>query len=218
MLELSTVQQVVVWILPVLFAITMHEAAHAWAASLLGDTTPRQEGRLSFNPLHHIDLIGTILVPAVLILSHSPFLFGWAKPVNINASRFKNYRKGIFLSTAAGPAANLLMAIIWAFLCKVALMMNPQTSDTALFLALSANAGIFVNLLLAFFNLIPIPPLDGSKILSSLLPVRQAMAYDKLAPWGFFILLALMFSGVLNWLIVPVLHWSVNLLSVLFKL
>lgn len=217
MLELSTIQRIVIWILPVLFAITIHEAAHAWVASRFGDTTAKMQGRLSFNPLKHIDLIGTILVPIlVLVLSQFSFVFGWAKPVPINASLLRNPRRDMALATAAGPVSNLLMAILWAVCLKIGLILNPSTSNAALFMALSGQAGIIINLLLAYLNLIPIPPLDGSRIVASLLPLRQAIQYQKIEPYGFFILLALIFTGALGWLIQPPLRWSLAGLYALF--
>lgn len=219
MLELSTVQQIAIWILPVLFAITLHEAAHAWVAYRFGDTTAKMLGRLSFNPLRHIDLIGTVIVPiVVLLLSQFSFVFGWAKPVPINASQLRNPRRDLALVTAAGPLSNLLMAFFWACCLKLSTMLNPQTSNIALFLLLTARAGIIINLLLAFLNLIPIPPLDGSRIVASLLPIKQAMLYEKLEPFGLPILLALMFTGVLGWLINPPISWSMAALRYLFNL
>lgn len=218
MLELSTIQQIVVWILPVLFAITLHEAAHAWVAFRLGDTTAKALGRVSFNPLHHIDLIGTILVPiVVLVLSNFNYVFGWAKPVPIRASQLRNPRRDLALATAAGPFSNLLMAILWAAIFKAGLSIDPRTSTVGLFILLTARAGIIINLLLLFFNLIPIPPLDGSKIVASLLPIRQAMQYEKLEPYGFYILLALLFTGVLNTFISAPINWTFAMLSALFN-
>ncbi|MGQ3890422.1 site-2 protease family protein [Legionella sp. CNM-4043-24] len=219
MLELSTVQQIAVWILPVLFAITLHEAAHAWVAYMLGDVTARQAGRVSINPMRHIDPVGTVVVPiVVMLLSHFSFVFGWAKPVMINSSHFKKPRRDIALSVAAGPTANVLMAVLWACALKIGLMLHPESSSAALFLILTARAGIIINLLLAIFNLLPVPPLDGSKIVAMLLPAQQAMLFQKLEPYGFFILLALMFTGVLNWLISPPINWSLGVISRLFGL
>ncbi len=217
MLELSTVQRIAIWILPVLFAITLHEAAHAWVASRLGDTTAKMQGRLSFNPLKHIDPIGTVVVPIlVLILSQFNFVFGWAKPVPINSLLFQNPRRDLALATAAGPVSNFIMAFLWAICLKLGMTLNPTTSHTALFMVLTGQAGIIINLLLAYLNLIPIPPLDGSRIVASLLPVRQAMQYQKIEPYGFFILLALIFSGALGWLIRPPLRWSLTGLYAIF--
>jgi len=217
--ELSTIQQVVVWILPVLFAITLHEAAHAWVAWLLGDVSAKLAGRVSINPIRHIDPIGTILVPIlVMLISHFTFVFGWAKPVMIDSSNFKKPRRDIALSVAAGPSANIVMALLWAVALKIGLMLHPEVSRPALFLVLSARAGIIINLLLAIFNLLPIPPLDGSKIVAMMLPAKQALIFEKIEPYGFFILLALLFTGVLNWMISPPINWSLRAISSLFNL
>lgn len=204
MLQLSETQQVVVWILPVLFALTLHEAAHAYTAYYLGDTTPKLLNRLSFNPLNHIDPIGTILVPIItLFLSNFSFVFGWAKPVPMNTTYFKNLRRDIALTTAAGPLANLLMAFLWAICLKISTFYSPEDSNLALFMLLSGNAGIIINLMFCFLNLIPIPPLDGSRIVSSLLPHRAIVTYNKLEPYGFLILFVLLFLGVLSWILSP---------------
>ncbi|MFA5959852.1 MAG: site-2 protease family protein [Tatlockia sp.] len=219
MFELSSVQRIVIWVLPVLFAVTLHEAAHAYVASRLGDTTAKRLGRLSFNPLKHIDPIGTILVPlVVLIFSNFNFVFGWAKPVPMDSANFRNPRRDIALATAAGPVSNLIMAFLWAIALKIGYTMNPATSNTALFLALTGQAGIIINLLLAYLNLIPLPPLDGGRIAISLLPLRQAIAYQKIEPYGFFILLGLMFTGVLGLVLRPLMDVSMNLLFLLLGL
>lgn len=217
--ELTTAQQIAVWILPVLFAITLHEAAHAWVASLCGDTTARQLGRLSFNPIKHIELFGTIIVPIlILVLSNFHFVFGWAKPVPINSNQMHNPRRDLALTTAAGPASNLLMAFLWAGLFKLATLLHPQTSYPALFLLLASQAGILINLIFAFINLIPIPPLDGSRIVASLLPIRQAYLYFKLEPFGFLILLLLMVFNLLGWIINPLMSASLTVLKYVFNL
>ena len=219
MLELSTIQQIAVWILPVLFAITFHEAAHAWVAYKLGDNTAMMLGRLSFNPINHIDPIGSVVVPIVtLIISNFSFVFGWAKPVPIRSSNFANPRRDLAIATAAGPLANLLMAFLWAGCMKLALLTNPQGSMVAVFVILAAKAGILINLVLAFLNLIPLPPLDGSKIVMAFLSARQSIKYEKIEPFGFFILLALMFTGVLSWLISPPINMSWSVLRSIFNL
>ena len=217
--ELSTIQQICIWILPMLFAITVHEAAHAWVAFKCGDTTAKALGRLTFNPIKHIDLIGTILVPlAVLILSQFHFAFGWAKPVPISSRAFKNPRRDLVLVAGAGPVVNLLMAVIWAGIAKISLGLHPELSNAALFFFLSAQAGIVINLLLAFLNLIPIPPLDGGRIATALLPYSWSTQLSKLEPYGFLILLVLMFSGGLAFLLNPLINAAINLLQQLFNL
>lgn len=219
MLELTTIQQIAVWILPVLFAITFHEAAHAWVAYKLGDNTAMMLGRLSFNPINHIDPIGSVVVPIVtLLISNFSFVFGWAKPVPIRSSNFANPRRDLAIATAAGPLANLLMAFLWAGCMKLALSTNPQGSMLAVFVILAAKAGILINLVLAFLNLLPIPPLDGSKIVMAFLSARQSIKYEKIEPFGFFILLALMFTGVLSWLISPPINMSWSVLRSIFNL
>jgi Zn-dependent protease len=217
--ELSIIQQIAVWILPILFAITFHEAAHAYVAYSLGDMTAKQLGRLSLNPVNHIDMFGSIFVPIVtLVISNFSFVFGWAKPVPINVSYFANPRRDLALATAAGPLANILMAVFWAAVMKIGFMIHPQASMLALFMVLAAKAGVIINLVLAFLNLLPIPPLDGSKIVMALLSARQAFMYQKLEPFGLLILLALLFLGILNWLISPAIRGSLVLLRSLFNL
>lgn len=219
MLELNTVQQISIWILPVLFAITLHEAGHAWAAYRLGDPTAALSGRLSLNPLKHIDLIGTILVPImILLLSNFSFIFGWAKPVMIDARYFKNPKRDVALATLAGPMANLLMAIFWCGCLKIGIFFNPMHSQVALFMLLTGKAGILINLFFAFLNLLPIPPLDGSRILSSFLSFKVAKIYHKIEPYGFFILIFLMISGVLNLIINPLIDVSIAILQIVFRL
>ena len=219
MLELTVLQQLSIWVIPVLLAVTLHEAAHAWTASHYGDNTAKLLGRVSINPIHHIDIVGTIIVPiAVLVLSNFSFVFGWAKPVPIRASSLKNPRRDMALVTAAGPVSNLIMAFLWAILLKIGFMLDPSSSYTDLFLVLTARAGIVINLLLAFLNLIPIPPLDGSKIVMSLLPPKQVAYYEKIEPYGFYILLLLMFTGILNWLVSAPINAIFSLLMSLFNL
>ncbi len=217
--ELTTVQQIAIWILPVLFAITFHEAAHAWTAYRLGDPTAKSLGRLSFNPMRHVDLVGTVLVPLIiLVLSQFSFVFGWAKPVPINSSQFKNPRRDLALATAAGPLANFIMAFLWGFCLKISSFLDPKTSTIALFLLLTARAGILINLLLAFLNLLPIPPLDGSRVVAGFLPPNYAAIYYRIEPFGFLILLVLVFTGILSWLLSPLIMGSIQLLLAIFNL
>jgi Zn-dependent protease len=211
MLTLTFIQKIAVWSIPVLLAITLHEAAHAWVANRCGDTTAKMLGRLSMNPLRHVDLIGTLLFPILIgVLSHFQFIFGWAKPVPVNWSRLRKPRLDMALVAGAGPLSNIVMALLWALCLKLSLLLHPETSNPALFLSLASQAGILINLLLALLNLIPIPPLDGSRIVASLLPPRLSYQYLKLEPYGFFILIALLFSGVLNRLLQFLLTWSIQ--------
>ncbi|MFJ1267053.1 site-2 protease family protein [Legionella lytica] len=217
--EFTLIQQVCIWALPVLLAITLHEAAHAYVANLCGDTTAKMFGRLSLNPIRHIDLVGTIIIPIVVgVLSNFQFVIGYAKPVPINWSRFKNPRRDMILVTLAGPFSNIFMAFLWAAAFKVATHMHPETSMAALFLLMSARAGMVINLVLAALNLLPLPPLDGSRVVMSLLPQRQAMAYAQIEPYGFFILILLMITGILNYIMLPIINMGFFVLSSIFQL
>jgi Zn-dependent protease len=203
----NLVQTVAIYALPVLFAITLHEAAHGYVARHFGDMTAHAQGRISVNPIRHIDLVGTIVVPlAILLLSAkvvggNGILFGWAKPVPVNYSALRNPRKHMALVAAAGPGANLLMALLWTALLKFAVVL-PATSFS-LPLGLVAQAGIFVNLIFMFLNLLPILPLDGGRILASLLPSRAAWQYARLEPWGLPLLVLLLVTNVLNFVLEP---------------
>jgi Zn-dependent protease len=183
------VQTVAIYALPVLFAITLHEAAHGYVARHFGDLTAHAQGRISVNPLRHIDLVGTIVVPLVF-LSLTHFLFGWAKPVPVNYSALRNPRRDMAFVAAAGPVANLVMALVWAIILKVVVLL--PAGGFSVPLMLMAQAGIGVNLIFMFVNLIPILPLDGGRILSSLLPNRAAWQYAKLERWGLLVLVVLL--------------------------
>lgn len=201
------VQTVAIYALPVLFAITLHEAAHGYVARHFGDMTAHAQGRISLNPLRHIDLIGTIVVPAaILLLSGSKFLFGWAKPVPVNYSALRKPRQHMAWVAAAGPGANLAMAIGWAILLKGAVLL--PANGISIPLALMAEAGIVVNLVFMCLNLLPILPLDGGRIVASLLPARAAWQYSRLEPWGMPVLLLLLFTNVLNFVLEPLVFAS----------
>lgn len=219
MMTLSIIQKITIWALPVVLSITLHEAAHAWVANRCGDSTAKMLGRLSLNPLRHVDLFGTLIVPLLIgALTQFQFVFGWAKPVPINWNQLRHPRRDMALVALAGPVANIIMALLWASGLKTALIFNPQTTMPALFLLLTSQAGILINLILALLNLIPIPPLDGSRVIASLLPPKQAYSYLRIEPYGFFILLALMFSGLLGWILGPLLAESLVLIKLLFQL
>jgi Zn-dependent protease len=208
------VQTIAIYALPVLFAITLHEAAHGYVARHFGDMTAHAEGRISLNPLRHVDLVGTIVVPLVIIaLSGGRFLFGWAKPVPVNYSALRKPRQHMAWVAAAGPGANLAMALAWAGLLKVALVLpdGPATD----FLGLMAQAGILVNLVFMFLNLLPILPLDGGRIVASLLPQRAAWRYAKLEPWGLPLLILLLATNVLNFVLDPLVGASGALIRAL---
>ncbi len=216
---LSMVQTIAVWVLPVLLAVTMHEAAHAFVANRCGDSTAKMLGRLSLNPLRHVDMMGTFIVPIVIgILSQFQFMFGWAKPVPINGSCLHKPRRDMALVALAGPLSNFIMAVLWAAGFKLSTFFHPITSYPALFFFLMARAGIFINLVLGLLNLIPIPPLDGSRVIASLLSPSKAIQYLKLERFGFFILIALMFTGVLSAILEPLLKGALQLIETGFKL
>jgi Zn-dependent protease len=185
----ETIRNISVWVLPVLFAIPLHEAAHGFAAWKLGDDTAYQQGRISLNPLRHIDPFGTILLPGVLLLAHSPFLFGYAKPVPVNFGRLRHPRRGTVLVAAAGPATNIALAVISAALMHVAVLLP----DSAAVWGLSTlNNSILLNLILAIFNMIPLPPLDGGRVAVGLLPRPLGHRLAQLERRGMLILLALL--------------------------
>jgi Zn-dependent protease len=195
-------QTLAIYAIPVLFAITLHEAAHGYVARHFGDMTAHAQGRISLNPVRHIDLIGTIIVPVVILfLSGYKFLFGWAKPVPVNYSALRKPRQHMAWVAAAGPGANLAMALAWAVLLKVAVLL--PAGRFAEFLALMSQAGILVNLVFMFLNLLPILPLDGGRILASLLPSRAAWQYAKLEPLGLPLLVILLLTNVLNVVLEP---------------
>ena len=215
------IQGIAIYALPVIFAITMHEAAHGYIAKHFGDFTAFNEGRISLNPIRHIDLIGTILVPLTLfVLSKmtvgAGFLFGWAKPVPVNFSNLRQPKRDMLWVAAAGPGANLLMALFWALMIKLAIAM-PESSF-AKPLALMGIAGIEINVILIVLNLLPLPPLDGGRMAISLLPHRLAYPFSRIEPYGFIILLGLLFSGVLGAVIGPVITWAKIIIVSIFGL
>ncbi len=194
------VQAIAVNALPIIFAITLHEAAHAYAAKHFGDLTAYAQGRMSLNPIKHIDLFGTILIPLALALLKSPFIFGYAKPVPVDFSRLRNPKRHMAWVALAGPAANLIMALMWMV---VFYSLDAAAVDEEYFF-LVAKAGVFINLVLFAFNLFPLPPLDGGRIMTSILPLRYAIKFARIEPYGFFIVLGLMMLNLLHYWMVPV--------------
>jgi Zn-dependent protease len=196
--------QIFIGLIVLLFSLTVHESAHAWAANRLGDPTARLLGRVSLNPLVHIDPIGTVLFPLIAAISHVP-LIGWAKPVPVNVGRLRRGRADYVLVAAAGPASNLLLAVVASVvlsLMTVAPMHIGEPNISAPLASLFSQA-LLVNVLLAVFNMIPIPPLDGGNVLSGLLPRSMAGVFDSIRPYGFILLYALMMTRGFDYLVVP---------------
>ena len=186
-----------------LFSLSFHEAAHAWTANRLGDDTAKRMGRLTLNPLAHIDWIGTVIFPLLMFLMPGLLLFGWAKPVPVDPRNLKGGRKGDLKVSAAGPLSNVLLALAFAGLMHV-LVRTGYESRTAEIMAQLLSTGVYLNLMLAFFNLVPIPPLDGSGVLAGLLPARYLEGYERISQYGFLILIACLYLGVFRFLLFPV--------------
>lgn len=215
-MDSSLIQTITVYALPVLFGITLHEAAHGYVARMLGDPTAYQLGRVSLNPIRHIDPVGTIIVPLALLVTTklmggAGLLFGWAKPVPVDFGRLRRPKKDMLWVALAGPASNLFMAVIWAITLR---MLAESGSDAASFWVRMSIAGIQVNLVLMALNLMPLPPLDGGRIVFSLLPDRLAWQFSRIEPYGMVILIVLMLTGVLWVFLQPLLvlgqsivHW-----------
>ncbi|MCB1802019.1 MAG: site-2 protease family protein [Gammaproteobacteria bacterium] len=209
--ELTLVQRIAIWALPLVFAVTVHEAAHGWVADKLGDPTARKLGRITLNPLPHIDPVGTLLVP-MLMLTFTGFLVGWAKPVPVAFNRLRSPRRDMAIVAAAGPGSNLVMAVLWSLVLLVAHNLVHTVQSIALPLMLMAVAGVFVNLVLMAINLLPVPPLDGGRMLNGFLPQGLSRLYMKLEPFGIFILIALIMVGVVKVLLWPVVVGGIVLL------
>ncbi len=209
------IQTVLIYALPVLFAITVHEAAHGYAARHFGDNTAWMQGRLTLNPLQHIDPMGTILMPLLLYFATSgALLFGYAKPVPVNFSRLRNPKRDMIWVALAGPGVNLLQAVAWGVLFYV---LNAAGMTERFFLEM-CRAGMLTNVVMFVFNLFPLPPMDGGRILVGLLPWRQAMMVSRIEPWGFFIVMGLIITGVLNnfWMR-PLMGLTFNLLELILR-
>jgi Zn-dependent protease len=215
--QLTTVQKIAVMALPLIFAIVLHEVAHGWVADKLGDHTARGMGRLTLNPVSHIDLFGTIILPVLCIMLNSP-IFGYAKPVPINPYNFRNPRKGMAISSLAGPGTNMIMAVTFAFLLRVVMPAIEGSVPKEAWgwfgvpVSLMFGYGVLINVVLAVLNMIPIPPLDGSRIVYWLLPDKQAAAYYRLERYGLFIILALFGFGILGRVISPIIRPLLSLL------
>jgi Zn-dependent protease len=207
------IQTIAIYALPVIFAITLHEAAHAYAAKYFGDLTAYSQGRMSLNPVRHIDPVGTILIPLALALLHSPFIFGYAKPVPVDFSRLRNPKKQMAWVALAGPLANLVMAFLW----MLSYFVLQSVGITEVFFLEVAEAGVKINLILFAFNLFPLPPLDGGRIMTSILPSRYAFRFARIEPYGFFIVLGLMMLNLLHYWMKPVMMLAALLLELLIS-
>lgn len=196
------VQRIAVWVLPILFAITLHEVAHGWMALRLGDHTAQMMGRLTLNPIHHVDPVGTLLIPGILLL-FGGVIFGWAKPVPVSWDKLGKPKRDMAIVALAGPMANLVMAIFWALMLRLGITLMPTIPLIGVPLAYMGIAGIFINAVLMMLNLIPLPPLDGGRILVGLLPGSLAYKVSLIEPYGFFILLGLLFTGTLGYILWP---------------
>ena len=215
----ALIQTLAIYAIPVLLAITLHEAAHGYVARHFGDPTAYLAGRISLNPLRHVDPVGTILVPGAILaasklIGGSAMLFGWAKPVPVDFARLRHPKKDMLWVAAAGPGTNLLMALAWAALLKATITMEPGLLSA--FLAGNARAGIEINAVLMLLNLLPIPPLDGGRIAVSLLPHRLAWQFSRLEPYGLAILLVLLFTDILGRILGPLLGLFFRLLDSIF--
>jgi Zn-dependent protease len=208
---LNLIQKLAIFVLPIVFAITVHEAAHGWVAMKLGDKTAYMLGRVTLNPLKHIDPVGTVLVPLVLILL-TGFAFGWAKPVPVDWRNLHRPQRDMGLVALAGPTSNLLMALIWAVMVLLGASVLPVFQWLGLPLLLMGVAGVLINCLLMALNLLPILPLDGGRILSSLLPPKLALAFSRSEPFGLMVVVLLMATGVLGDILWPVIRFTIALL------
>ncbi len=216
----NILRQLALSALPVLVAITFHEVSHGFIANRLGDPTARMMGRLTLNPLAHIDLFGTILMPLLLLVfTNGQFVFGYAKPVPINPMNFKNPRRDMAISAAAGPITNIILAMACILTIKLIIMplstilSEPFTDKVLLPVALMLKSGIIINVVLASFNMIPIPPLDGGRVLVGLLPNRQAISYSRIETFGFFIVIVLIVTGIAGYFVIPMVNFFLSILG-----
>ncbi|MFZ9642861.1 MAG: site-2 protease family protein [Candidatus Methylopumilus sp.] len=211
-MEFTYIQKIAIYALPVIFAITVHEAAHGFAARYFGDMTADRAGRITLNPLKHIDPIGTIILPALTLLVGG-ILFGWAKPVPVDFSRLRNPKRDMLWVAAAGPASNFVMALFWALMIKLAATTPSVYSEP---MALMGQAGVMINVVLMVLNLLPLPPLDGGRIAVSLLPNHLAYKYAQIERYGFIILIVLLATGILGRIMAPFIDAMIQFIEFIF--
>jgi Zn-dependent protease len=212
---MELLETIVLWGVPVVLAITLHEAAHGYVAKRFGDRTAEMLGRVTLNPVKHVDLVGTILVPAAMVLLKMPFVFGWAKPVPVNFANLRHPKRDMIWVAAAGPGSNFVQALLWALVMVAAVGGGAMASDG---LARMAYAGIQINLVLMALNLLPIPPLDGGRIVTGLLPEPAASTFARVEPFGLFIILGLLVAGVLDNLMRPLIRGAQSIIAALVGL
>jgi Zn-dependent protease len=215
--ELNLISTLFVFVIPVIFAVTVHEVAHGWVAGQFGDQTARSMGRLTLNPIKHIDPVGTIVVPVIMYFA-SGFIFGWAKPVPINWRNLGHPRRDMAIVAIAGPAANLLMLLFWAMSAKVIMLLGNDSNHLAQLLFIMCSIGITINIVLMILNLFPVLPLDGGRVLTSMLPPNLAISFSRMEPYGLIILVVLLLSGVLWKILLPVISGTQSLIYQLIQI
>ena len=215
--ELNLFYTLFVFVIPVLFAVTVHEVAHGWVASQFGDQTAKSLGRLTLNPIKHIDLVGTILVPVIMFYT-SGFIFGWAKPVPVDWRNLGHPRRDMALVAIAGPAANFLMILFWAVLAKIITLLGADPNNLAQLILIMCSIGITINIVLMILNLFPLLPLDGGRVMTAMLPPNLAIPFSRLEPYGLIILVLLLFSGILWKILLPIISGTENLIYHLIQM
>ena len=211
----DTIRDIAIWAVPVLIGVIFHEVAHGWVANKLGDSTAARMGRLTLNPISHIDLFGTILLPAILIISRAPFVFGYAKPVPVNFNNLRNPKTDMIWVALAGPMTNILLALAGLYALKFANGRVADSSAVLMPLLLMAQVGVEINVMLATFNLFPIPPLDGGRVLVGLLPRRLSMAVARIEPFGFLIIILLLMTNKIDFILGPIRRLVLGMLGAL---